>query len=131
MELIKEITLGELFAVAGVLIVLIRIFIKCWKLIADTHDLLQEYQSNNDRIGDISNGVLGLLRFRLYAQCESIIEKGCRTVEETEIIDNLYPPYHALNGNGTGTDLYNCAKKQTLIVEREGKNGKKLESMDR
>lgn len=118
MELIKNITLGETVAVLVLLAVIGKILHKAWKVITETHDMMQRYKDNNDKVEKISEGILGLLQFRLYTQCREIIAKGQRTEEETEVIDRLYPSYHALGGNGTGTDLYDTAKEQTLIVGR-------------
>ena len=39
-----------------------------------------------------------------YGECE---RKGFADIHDREKMEVLYKPYHALGGNGTGTDCYN------------------------
>ena len=64
----------------------------------------------------IKEGMLALLHseiYRGYAECE---HKGFADVHDRENLEYLYRPYHALGGNGTGTDIYN--KMRDLPTER-------------
>lgn len=63
-----------------------------------------------DQIDAIRAGVLALLHFRLYAECERVIEAGYCSVEEWEDIEHLYASYTPLGGNGTGTIIYKTAR---------------------
>lgn len=59
----------------------------------------------------IKDGMLALMHdriFAIYAECE---RKHYATVEEIRNLEYLYRPYHALGGNGTGTELYERVKK--------------------
>lgn len=54
----------------------------------------------------VEEGLRGLLHDRIherYYECEA---KGFADVRDRENMEQLYEPYHALGGNGTGTDLY-------------------------
>lgn len=59
----------------------------------------------------IEEGVLALLHYRLYTECERFIEAGEITKDDLLNIEHLYEAYHALGGNGTGTELYNRVRK--------------------
>lgn len=58
----------------------------------------------------IREGVTALLHDRLYQECPQHIHEGCVCVEDLKNIEYLYRAYHALGGNGTGTELYNRVK---------------------
>lgn len=58
----------------------------------------------------IKEGLLAMLHDRLYNECTSRISDGCVGVDELRNIEYLYNAYHALGGNGTGTELYNRVK---------------------
>ena len=47
---------------------------------------------------------------RVYHAFTHYIEKGCISTSGLKNIEYLYTSYHALGGNGTGTELYNRAK---------------------
>lgn len=64
----------------------------------------------------LAQGVLALLHYRLYAECEKIIEKKSMTKQELEDLTHLYAAYHDLGGNGAGTKLYKSAISQRLVV---------------
>lgn len=54
----------------------------------------------------IKAGMLALLHSeicRCFAECD---RKGFADVHDRENMEYLYGPYHALGGNGTGTDLH-------------------------
>ena len=55
-------------------------------------------------------GLLAILHDRLYQACMHYLDKGCIDDDALENLENLYTSYHALGGNGTGTELYNRAK---------------------
>lgn len=55
----------------------------------------------------MKEGMLALLHSeicRCHAECD---RRGYANIHDRENIELLYKPYHALGGNGTGTDLYN------------------------
>ena len=58
----------------------------------------------------IRDGQLALLHDRIYQECTSSIAAESITVSQMRNLEYLYKAYHALGGNGTGTELYNRAK---------------------
>ena len=58
----------------------------------------------------IKAGLLAILHDRLYAECSRYIAQGSIDTDGLRNMDYLYRSYHALGGNGTGTELYNRAK---------------------
>lgn len=76
-------------------------------LTAAVRYLYSRMKRQNTRQDAIEEGLRGLLHDRIherYLQCEA---KGFADVCDRENMQLLYEPYHALGGNGTGTDLYN------------------------
>lgn len=65
----------------------------------------------------IKEGVLALLHDRLYQGCRYHIHEGKIADDEMKNMEYLYRGYHALGGNGTGTELYNRIKKLPLKEE--------------
>lgn len=65
----------------------------------------------------IKEGLLAVLHDRLYNECTAWILRGFITVEALKNIEYLYRAYHALGGNGTGTELYNRVKALEIREE--------------
>ena len=55
----------------------------------------------------VEDGLRGLLHDRIHERYHECETKGFADVRDRENMELLYEPYHALGGNGTGTDLYN------------------------
>lgn len=91
---------------------------RLYKWVTTRHD---QNQSEEQQIADIVGTVkqhsidmellkqsnLATLNYHLFAECESVLERGQVTVMELDKIKRLYSAYSALGGNGTGTKLYN------------------------
>ena len=58
----------------------------------------------------IKAGLLAILHDRLYAECSRYLAQGSIDTDGMRNLEYLYRSYHALGGNGTGTELYNRAK---------------------
>lgn len=58
----------------------------------------------------IKDGLLAILHDRLYQSCHHYLELGYIDTSGLKNLEYLYKSYHALGGNGTGTELYNRAK---------------------
>lgn len=67
---------------------------------------------NKHKKNDITNIALKvLLHDRLYQACTHYIKSNVIDIDGLENVTNIYNVYHALGGNGTGTELYNrCVK---------------------
>lgn len=62
----------------------------------------------------LKEGVLALLHDRLYQGCRYHIHNGAINDVELKNMEYLYEAYHGLNGNGTGTELYERVTKLPL-----------------
>ena len=62
----------------------------------------------------IKDGLLAMMHDRLYQSCTFYIKQGSIDIGGLKNIEYLYKSYHALGGNGTGTDLYNRVKALPL-----------------
>lgn len=58
----------------------------------------------------IKEGLLAILHDRLYQACQHFMAQGSIDASGLKNLEYLYKSYHALGGNGTGTELYNRAK---------------------
>ena len=58
----------------------------------------------------IKDGLLAIMHDRLYQACTYYLDKGYIDMSGLKNLEYLYQSYHALGGNGTGTELYNRAK---------------------
>jgi len=63
------------------------------------------------RMAVLESGVTALLHDSIYKEYAECVAKGFATVDDVRNIEYLYTPYHALGGNGTGTELYNRIKE--------------------
>lgn len=82
------------------------------------HDKEQEEEYQLSQIEELrkqtmalATGLLSLLRYRLYRECEKHIAKGSLNIKQLGEIEDLYTAYHTLGGNGTGDKLYKDVKK--------------------
>lgn len=58
----------------------------------------------------VKEGLLAIMHDRLYQSCTFYIKQGSIDTGGLKNLEYLYKSYHALGGNGTGTELYNRAK---------------------
>lgn len=61
-------------------------------------------KSSSDRF--IKEGVLAILHNRIYTLGKQYMAQGCISLEDFDDFEHLYRAYHALGGNGTGTEIY-------------------------
>ena len=59
--------------------------------------------------------LLALGRYRLLAECESILAQGYITPSQYEMITDLYEAYAGLGGNGVGKALYTRTTKLKIM----------------
>lgn len=79
-------------------------------LTACYRSLAKRMKQKDEKEKALEDGVLALLHDRLYQACQYYIEKGFIDTAGLKNTEYLYRAYHALGGNGTGTELYNRAK---------------------
>lgn len=58
----------------------------------------------------IRNGVIAILHNKIYTLGKQYIEREYVTIEDMKDFEYLYNAYHALGGNGTGTEIYERVK---------------------
>lgn len=58
----------------------------------------------------IKTGLLAIMHDRLYQASQYYLAQGYIDTGGLKNLEYLYNSYHALGGNGTGTELYNRAK---------------------
>ena len=56
------------------------------------------------------DGVLAILHDRIYQAYQFYLAQGYVDMAGLKNVEYLYRSYHALGGNGTGTELYNRVK---------------------
>lgn len=66
----------------------------------------------------LNEAVLAMNHDRLYQACTFFILTGQITVDELKNLEYLYNGYHALGGNGTGTELYEKCKDLPIVDKR-------------
>lgn len=81
----------------------------CGALAAAYRHLSKRLQRRSQEDAALKDGVLAILHDRIYAECMHCISEDGITVEAMHNLECLYEAYHALGGNGTGTELYNRA----------------------
>lgn len=84
-------------------------------LAAGYRNLSKKYKAQKVRSQAVEEGVLALLHDRLYQACTHYIQDGKIDVDALKNVEYLYKAYHALGGNGTGTELYNRVKSLKII----------------
>ena len=68
-------------------------------------------QEQAKRQQSVEEGLQALLYDRIYRSYTDCIRKEFATADDIRNLENLYRPYHALGGNGTGTELFERVKK--------------------
>lgn len=58
----------------------------------------------------LRGAVLAILHDRLYSLARYYLSQKCLTIQDLDNLEYIYNAYHALGGNGTGTDLFNRCK---------------------
>ena len=82
--------------------------------------LLYIAQRRDQKKDNKTKAILVLLHDAVYRNCEKAIRRGYTTVMEFDNITELYNAYHAMGGNGTGTELYERVKKLPLHNKIQG-----------
>mgnify|MGYP006934515056 CR=1 FL=1 len=72
--------------------------------------LSKRIKEQEDERKAVKTGLLAILHDRLYQACLHYISQGWIDDDGMKNLEYLYKSYHALGGNGTGTELYNRAK---------------------
>ena len=79
--------------------------------------LSKRIKEQEDERKAVKTGLLAILHDRLYQACLHYISQGWIDDDGMKNLEYLYKSYHALGGNGTGTELYNRAKALPLHAD--------------
>lgn len=79
-------------------------------LTAAYRGLSKRVKAREDESKAIKDGILAILHDRLYSECMRYIAQGYIDTAGLHNLEYIYRSYHALGGNGTGTELYTRAK---------------------
>ena len=79
-------------------------------LAAAYRSLSKRIKAQEEERKAVKTGLLAILHDRLYQACQFYLAQGWIDASGLKNIEYLYKSYHALGGNGTGTELYNRAK---------------------
>lgn len=73
-----------------------------------------DFKKESEEQKNLKCGMVALLHDSLFKNCEDCIKKEEITVSELDNLEGLYNSYHALGGNGTGTELFERCKKLNI-----------------
>ena len=79
--------------------------------------LTKRIKAQDDERKAIKEGLLAILHDRLYQACQHFMAQGWIDASGLKNIEYLYKSYHALGGNGTGTELYR--RVMALSIKQE------------
>lgn len=82
----------------------------CAALLAGYRRLAKRVKEQEAERKAIKDGLLAILHDRLYCECKRYLAQGHIDTDGLHNLEYIYKSYHALGGNGTGTELYNRAK---------------------
>lgn len=75
-----------------------------------------DFKKESEEQKSIKAGMVAMLHDTLFKNCELYLKRGEITTSELNNLENLYNSYHALGGNGTGTELYERCKNLKIKV---------------
>lgn len=67
----------------------------------------------------IKDGVIAILHNKIYTLGKQYIAQEHISVEALDDFEHLYKAYHALGGNGTGTEIYKRVKELPMKQGKE------------
>ena len=67
----------------------------------------------------IKDGVIAILHNKIYTLGKQYIAQEHISVEALDDFEHLYNAYHALGGNGTGTEIYKRVKELPMKQGKE------------
>lgn len=75
----------------------------------------KEREDKDKEYKAIRDGVVSLLRDRLYQACFYFLDKGEITDDDRENVDHMYKAYSGLGGDGTGTELWHRTMSLKIV----------------
>ncbi len=75
-----------------------------------TRHLWQSIKQEHKEQKLLREAVLAILHDRLYSLARYYLSQGWMTIQDLDNLEYIYKAYHALGGNGTGSDLFTRCK---------------------
>ena len=72
--------------------------------------IYSDFKKESEKQKNLKFGMIALLHDLIFKNCSDYIKKGEITINELNNLEELYKSYHALGGNGTGTELFERCK---------------------
>lgn len=79
--------------------------------------IMMLWQSKQKNDSALEKAVKAILHDKIYDRAEQYIRRDGITVRELDNLRQLYEPYKALGGNGTGQQLYETCLRLHIITE--------------
>lgn len=76
-------------------------------------------KSKNSSYKLIKDGVIAILHNKIYTLGKEYIAQEHISVEALDDFEHLYKAYHALGGNGTGSEIYKRVKELPMKQGKE------------
>lgn len=99
----------------GIIAVLTSCYRSLTKRLKEKEELEKKMEKEHKEQDEaLKSAVMAILHDRLYQAGSHFIAKGEISLGELKNIEYLYNSYHALGGNGTGTEIYSRVKDLPL-----------------
>ena len=105
----KNMTLYQILSLCGIPSLIGAIFVSAVNYV----------KSKNSSYKLIKDGVIAILHNKIYTLGKQYIAQEYISVEALDDFEHLYKAYHALGGNGTGTEIYKRVKELPMKQGKE------------
>ena len=105
----KNMTLYQILSLCGIPSLIGAIFVSA----------VNYAKSKNSSYKLIKDGVIAILHNKIYTLGKQYIAQEYISVEALDDFEHLYKAYHALGGNGTGTEIYKRVKELPMKQGKE------------
>ena len=105
----KHMTLYQILSLCGIQSLIGEIFVSAVNYV----------KLKNSSYKLIKDGVIAILHNKIYTLGKQYIAQEHISVEALDDFEHLYKAYHALGGNGTGTEIYKRVKELPMKQGKE------------
>lgn len=105
----KHMTLYQILSLCGISSLIGAIFVSAVNYV----------KLKNSSYKLIKDGVIAILHNKIYTLGKQYIAQEHISVEALDDFEHLYKAYHALGGNGTGTEIYKRVKELPMKQGKE------------
>ena len=105
----KQMTLYQILSLCGIPSLIGAIFVSAVNYV----------KLKNSSYKLIKDGVIAILHNKIYTLGKQYIAQEHISVEALDDFEHLYKAYHALGGNGTGTEIYKRVKELPMKQGKE------------